>query len=189
MGDKRNNTGDYNTGNRNTGDYNTGVFISCDFSNGVFCTIEPKIPIFNMQSNITLEEFYKSKWWYAIKSSTFPLAEWVYYTEEEKQLDEDKRNIGGYLKANTYKEACQKWWDGLTDENKEIIKSLPNFDNEIFEEITGIKIVRKIRFYVGGIIDEIVYFNENTTNEEITEEYISWLGDQRGCAIDWEEVK
>jgi hypothetical protein len=34
----------------------------------------------------------------------------------------------------------QIWWDGLTDSEKEVIKSIPNFDKEIFEEITGIKV-------------------------------------------------
>ena len=54
--------------------------------------------------------------------------------------DDNKRLIGGYLKEYSYKEACANWWSELTEENKEIIISIPNFDADKFEEITGIKI-------------------------------------------------
>lgn len=116
------NTGDYNTGNRNTGDYNTGMFNSCNYSNGFFNTKEPTINIFNVDSRMTASEFYKSKYYYALISSPFILTEWV----------DDK------LKSYTFKEACANWWSKMTDRNKEIIKSIPNFNAEIFKEITGI---------------------------------------------------
>jgi len=34
----------------------------------------------------------------------------------------------------------QLWWNDLPDPQKDIIKALPNFDPEIFEQCTGIKI-------------------------------------------------
>ena len=33
-----------------------------------------------------------------------------------------------------------KWWESLSKEDKEIIKSIPNFDNEKFFKITGIRV-------------------------------------------------
>ena len=85
-------------------------------------------------------EFTNSIYYKALSSSTFKLTEWVEYTDEEKEEDEKKALVGGYLKTYTYKEACANWWKGMTEENKETIKSMPNFDADVFKDITGIKI-------------------------------------------------
>lgn len=96
------------------------------------------IRIFNKPSGMSLSDFYKSKYYDALYSAPFTLTEWIEYTEEEKT--EDKALIDGYLKTYTMKEAWANWWDKLTDENREIIKQIPNFDPEIFKEITGIEV-------------------------------------------------
>lgn len=44
-------------------------------------------------------------------------------------------NMGGC----TYKQK-QEWWDKLLYKEKEIIKSIPNFDATIFKQITGIDV-------------------------------------------------
>ena len=134
------NSGYRNSGNYNSGHYNSGLFNSCNFSSGIFCSIEPKINIFNMPTNMTMREFVNSKYYDAIISSDFILTEWVEYSAEEKAQDETKRLIGGYLKTYSYKEACKNWWANMTDENKAIICSMPNFDAEIFKKITGIEV-------------------------------------------------
>ena len=144
------NSGDFNSGYRNSGYRNSGSFNSgnnnsgywnkCNGSNGVFCTIEPTIKIFDKDTNMTLKEFIKSKYNKALCSVELKLTEWIKYTEEEMEEDKNKRLIGGYLKEYSYKEACANWWDSMTDENKEIIKSIPNFDKDKFEDITGIRI-------------------------------------------------
>ena len=118
------NTGNYNTGNYNTGDYNTGNWNSCNYSSGFFCTTEPKIHLFNKATSMTVSEFLNSKYYTALNSSSFNLV----YIENEK------------VKERAYKEACALWWENMSDENKEIIKSIPNFDAEIFKEITGIEV-------------------------------------------------
>ena len=118
------NTGDCNTGNYNTGDYNTGNWNSCNYSSGFFCTTEPKIHLFNKATSMTVSEFLNSKYYTALNSSSFNLV----YIENEK------------VKERAYKEACALWWENMSDENKEIIKSIPNFDAEIFKEITGIEV-------------------------------------------------
>ena len=134
------NSGDFNSGDFNSGDSNSGDWNKCNGSNGVFCTEEPTIRIFDKETDMTLNEFRKSKYGNALRSVKLKLTEWVEYTEEEKKEDDKKRLIGGYLKEYSYKEAWAKWWRKLTEENKEIIISIPNFDADKFEEITGIKI-------------------------------------------------
>jgi hypothetical protein len=134
------NTGHYNTGDRNTGDRNTGIFNACNCSAGLFNTRERTLTMFNKDSEMTWDEFIDSEYYYAIYSSPFNLTEWIYYTEEEKKNSPIRQAIGGYLKKYTFKEACKNWWDNMTDENKDIIQSIPNFDKEIFKEITGIEV-------------------------------------------------
>ena len=64
-----------------------------------------------------------------------------YMTDSEKEENPTWKCSGGYLKINEVTdEDRQAWWDNLDDEEQEEIKSLPNFDKEIFKEITGIKV-------------------------------------------------
>ena len=127
------NSGDYNSGNYNSGYKNSGDWNSCNYSNGVFCNKEDKnIRIFNKPSGMSLAEFRDSKYYRALTSAPFILTKWMEYSDEER--------VGGYLKQYSYKEACQNWWNSLTDENKKIIQEIPNFDKEVFFDITGIDV-------------------------------------------------
>ena len=131
------NTGNMNSGYRNTGDmnsgnWNTGTFNKCNYSNGFFNTKEPTVNIFNVDSGMTASEFYNSKYYDALISSPFILTEWI--------KDESKGLIGGYLIEYTFEEACKNWWNKMSDNDKEIIKSIPNFNADIFKEITGIEV-------------------------------------------------
>ncbi len=128
------NSGDRNSGSFNSGDYNSGLFNKTNNSNGIFCNKEPKICIFNIPTDWTLSEFRKSKYYRAIKSSDFSLTEWVSAPDYTQQ----KAGPDGKLKTNAYEEACRKWWNGLTEENKAIIKDIPNFNVDVFCDITGI---------------------------------------------------
>ena len=134
------NSGNVNSGNCNSGNWNIGDWNKCNGSNGVFCTEEPTIRIFDKDTNMTLREFRKSKYNKALLSVELKLTKWIKYTEEEMKEDDYKKVTKGYLKKYTYKEACENWWSELTEENREIIKSIPNFDEGKFYEITGIKI-------------------------------------------------
>ena len=132
------NTGNRNTGNRNTGDWNTGDWNQSDFNNGFFNTKDISVYIFNKPTGMTAKQFYDSKYHRALCSQSLILTDWIDYTDEEKSSDKAKELIGGYLKQYDYQEACETWWNNLTEENKEIIKQIPNFDAEVFFEITGI---------------------------------------------------
>ena len=133
------NSGDYNTGSMNSGNGNSGYFNSCDGSSGIFCTEEPTVKIFDKDTNMTMREFRDSKYYKALKSSQFILEKWIKYTEEKKN-DEERMGTSGYLKEYTYKEACANWWDKMTEANKKIVMSIPNFDADKFYEITGIRV-------------------------------------------------
>ena len=119
------NSGNMNSGNRNSGNRNSGHWNSCNCSNGVFCNKEDRdIRIFNKPSGMSLREFENSRYYDALISKPLELTWW----------DEESKS----LKTRSYKEACRIWWNALTEENKEIIQQIPNFDCEIFFDITGI---------------------------------------------------
>ena len=89
---------------------------------------------------MTFEEFINTKYYSALDSVCLPLTEWIEYISEEKASDKAKELIGGYLKKHDYKDACAVWWGKLTKENKDIIKSMPNFDAYVFFDITGVRV-------------------------------------------------
>lgn len=147
------NTGDWNTGNcntgycntgyGNTGDYNTGDWNKSSFNTGCFNTEEQKIMLFNKPSDITYREWIDSDARDLLNQIPKDVVEWV---DEEDMTDEEKaayptyETIGGYLKTLDESESGQLWWNELSDCNKQIIKSIPNFDPDIFYECTGIKV-------------------------------------------------
>ena len=132
------NTGDWNTGSMNTGDWNKS-----SFNTGCFNTEEQKIMLFNKPSDMTYREWMDSDARYLLNQIPKNVVEWV---DEEDMTDEEKaayptyETIGGYLKTLDESESGQLWWNELSDCNKQIIKSIPNFDPDIFYECTGIKV-------------------------------------------------
>lgn len=121
------NTGLFNSGHCNSGDWNSGDWNSCNGSNGVFCNQEDKdIRIFNKPSGMSLQEFRRSKYYDALISESLELTYW------------DEKNEK--LKCRSYKDACAIWWSKLTEENKKIIQQIPNFDPDVFLDITGIDV-------------------------------------------------
>ena len=64
-------------------------------------------------------------------------------TDAEKNDHPECDTIGGYLKEKDYKEAFRESFenakkdDGWQDQLKKL-KAIPNFDDKIFEEISGI---------------------------------------------------
>ena len=137
------NTGDCNTGNRNTGDRNTGDWNAASFSSGCFCTGDQKILMFNKPSEWTLRDWWDSEARCLLNGVQKNVVEWVYtenMTEEEKAAHPEYETTGGYLKVLDESECAQMWWDALSQEGRQIIMDLPNFDAEIFRECTGIKI-------------------------------------------------
>ena len=137
------NTGDWNTGDWNTGDWNTGNWNKSSFNTGCFNTEEQKITLFNKPSDITYNDWLRSDARYLLNQIPKDVVEWVYeedMTDEEKAANPTYETTGGYLKVLNESECGQLWWGSLSDFQKNYIKSIPNFDAEIFEQCTGIKV-------------------------------------------------
>ena len=132
------NSGDWNSGNRNSGDWN-----KCSFSNGCFNTVEPKIYLFNKPSDWTYRDWLNSDARYLLNQIPGDVLEYVWFedmTGAEKATHPEAKVTGGYLKQLDNSERGSIWWRGLNDYEKSIIKAIPNFDKEIFKEITGVDV-------------------------------------------------
>ena len=142
------NTGNWNTGNWNTGDWNSGNWNSGDwnatsFSNGCFNTASSKIYMFNKPTDWTFEQWFNCRALRLLNKIDDCLLEYVYLydmTDEEKAAHPEAETTGGYLKERTIADNAQKWWDGLNNDDRNVILSLPNFDAAIFKETTGIDV-------------------------------------------------
>ena len=137
------NSGDWNSGNCNSGNRNSGDWNKTNFSNGCFNTEEPKIFLFNKPSDWTYRDWLNSDARYLLNQIPRNVVDWIWsddMTDEEKEQHPEYEVVGGYLKILDESECGQLWWDSLSERYKNIIKAMPNFDKEIFEDVTGIKI-------------------------------------------------
>ena len=157
-------TGDRSTGYGSTGDWSTGDWSTSDYSTGVFSTIDDSgWSIFNKETS-----WDRANWDSSEARSLLcrmALTEWVdssRMTDKEKSENETHKTTGGYLKVYEYKEACNIMWDSFTKEEKEVIKSIPNFDANIFKEITGIDIESTKTIIIDG---KEIAISEESYNE------------------------
>ena len=137
------NSGNRNSGNRNSGDWNSGDWNKTNFSSGCFNTKESKILMFNKPSDWTFRDWWNSEARYLLNKIQHNVLEWIWsdgMTDEEKEQHPEYETTGGYLKELDESECGQIWWNSLSDHEKDVIKSLPNFDSEIFEQVTGVHI-------------------------------------------------
>lgn len=137
-----NNSGDCNTGNHNSGDCNIGDFNTGNWNAGIFNTGACEYAFaFNQLVKKQDLECLPS-----IPFLRFKLVEWIpekHMLPEEKEQHPKYATAGGYLKKYDYKEAFRKSFEEARrkpdwPEQLEKLKSLPNFDAKIFEEISGI---------------------------------------------------
>ena len=137
------NSGRCNSGNWNSGDCNSGDWNSTSFSDGCFNTKPPKIYMFNKPSDWTLENWLNCHARQLLNRMDSCPLEYVFLsdmTDEEKAQHPEAQTTGDYLKKRTTEDNAQKWWDGLNEDDRHLIFSLPNFDAAIFKEITGIDV-------------------------------------------------
>lgn len=102
------NIGDCNNGNYNIGDNNIGICNIGNCNNGCFNTNLPKMYFFNK------------------------LSDWTYYD----WLASGANFV--MMKYPSNEAERQTWWNSLPEKQKEAVMQLPNFDKNIFKEITGI---------------------------------------------------
>ena len=136
------NSGDWNSGYRNSGDRNSGDWNSGHRNSGLFNTEKtPKIKIFDKESDWTYEEWINSDARYIMNTCPYTYSDFINeldMTDEEKENHPEYKTIGGYVKTFVAtKEDKEKWWNELSDSDKDVIKSLPNFDFDKFRQCVG----------------------------------------------------
>jgi len=132
------NSGNRNSGNWNSGNWNSGNWNSGNWNSGFFNTENPIARLFNKDTELEMGSISFPSFLY------FDLTQWVSHdtaTEEEKEEYKNEiETCGGFLRTLDYKTAFERAWDNASVKDKETVKNLPNFDAEIFYEISGIKI-------------------------------------------------
>ena len=127
-----------NSGNRNSGNWNSG-----NWNSGFFNSDEPCVRMFNKMTTYKRKDIKIPFWCF------FNLTVWVSHdtaTEEEKKEHKAEIEIcGGFLKTINYKDAWRIAWNKASIEERKELFDLPNWDNQVFKEITGIDAENEIR--------------------------------------------
>ena len=136
------NSGDWNSGNCNSGDWNSGNWNSGNWNSGYFNVDSPLIRIFGKETDVKIENIHFPKWLY------FSLTQWVSHDtandEEKKEHEREIELFGGFLKVLDYKEAFRLAWSKAEFSERKELFSLPNWNNEIFMQISGIDAEKEI---------------------------------------------
>ena len=137
------NSGNWNSGHWNSGNCNSGNCNSGDCNSGFFNSDEPCVRMFNKMTNYKGKDIKMPSWCY------FDLTVWVSHdtaSEEEKQEHRAEiETCGGFLKSINYKDAWRISWNRASIEERKKLFDLPNWDNQVFKEITGIDAENEIR--------------------------------------------
>ncbi len=140
------NTGDSNTGYRNTGDSNTG-----DRNTGNWNKCDRETGFFNSKSSETINVFNKpckiDVWEKATLPRFFFFDKNVWITSDEmtpeqKTAHPEHITTGGCLTVLETAEAWKLAWFKATKNDKKLLFNLPNFNAEVFKEITGIDVTK-----------------------------------------------
>ena len=130
------NSGNRNSGNRNSGNWNSGNWNSGNRNSGFFNSNESFVRMFNKETNLYARDIDFPNFLF------FDLTVWVSHDtatlEEKEEHKKEIETCGGFLKTLEYKEAFRLAWDKEDKEDHMKLLSLPNWDNEIFKEISGI---------------------------------------------------
>jgi hypothetical protein len=130
------NSGDYCSGNRNSGNYCSGNWNSGNWNSGYFNTDSPLVRIFNNETDVPRNDIDFPIFLY------FDLTVWVSCdtaTDEEREAHKiEIETCGGFTKEISYKEAFRRAWNKTSKGEHEKLLKLPNWNNEIFMEISGI---------------------------------------------------
>ena len=137
------NSGNWNSGDWNSGDWNSGNWNSGNWNSGFFNSDEPCVRMFNKMTTYKRKDIKIPFWCF------FDLTVWVSHdtaTEEEKTEHKAEIEIcGGFLKTINYKDAWRIAWNKASIEERKELFDLPNWDNQVFKEITGIDAENEIR--------------------------------------------
>lgn len=140
------NSGDWNSGDGNSGNWNSGYGNSGSGCTGAFCTKAPPFYMFDKPIDKPLDEIAHPTLREYSLTIFVSISE---MTDEEKVANPTAEDSGGYLKELSYHEMWRSGWAKDDDENKKRFFHLPNFDLEIFEEITGIDATKDYKRLIG----------------------------------------
>jgi len=117
------NSGDRNSGDRNSGDSNSGDSNSGNRNSGSWNSCDRDSGFFNSEQSKTIRAFNRS----------CSLEDW------------DSADIPYFLhfelfEGKTYKESFQAAYDKASSDDKKLLLALPNFDADVFYEISGIRV-------------------------------------------------
>ena len=121
------NSGKWNSGHWNSGHWNSGKWNSCNKESGFFNSGQPEtIRVFNKQCDV-------QTW----KNATKP--DFLFF--KLAKINEDDKPI-----TLPYKQAFKESYNSLSEEEKteqtKQLKALPNFDADVFYEISGIRVAK-----------------------------------------------
>ena len=139
------NSGSWNSGSGNSGDRNSGSGNSGSWNSGLFNTDEPNARLFNKMSNVKMSEIdiWRINNILSFIDKRDVKLVWKYtedMTKEEKENYPEHTTTGGALMKVEVKADVQEEWERVSEDDKNFIKSLPNFDADIFYECTGIRV-------------------------------------------------
>jgi len=118
------NSGDWNSGNHNSGNYNSGNHNSGNHNSGYY------------NSGDWNKTNYSSGCFNTLEQDIFMFNKPSSWTYEDWECSAARRLLNRIPK----KDCAQIWWDGLSEQDKNSIERLPNFNVDIFKEITGIDV-------------------------------------------------
>ena len=124
------NVGSFNTGSWNLGDYNSGFF---NIGNSLTTA-------FNKPISITTREYFNLPGMQSLILH-FSNNEWTHeqdMSRGERIMNPGYKTTGGYVKALEFGDACRKMWLRMNLGPKKNVLMLPNFDPDIFKQITSI---------------------------------------------------
>lgn len=135
------NNGSHNCGRHNNGDCNNGCWNNTNHASGCFNTEEQTITMFDKPSNWTWQDWARSEANMLLCTMPDNVDKWINaddMTRKEKKEHPEHHTTGGYLRADNNANNRQDWWNNLSASEKDIIKSMPNFDADKFKQCTGI---------------------------------------------------
>lgn len=137
------NSGYHNLGNYNSGSFNLGSYNSGDRNSGFFNTNKNnnRYKIFDLDSEVSYLDFKNTNYYQILSRLKNNI--WIgsnNMTDEEKKNNPHHEIVGGYFKTISYKEMWSNWWSKLNQDEIDIIKTIPNFNEWKFYRITGIRI-------------------------------------------------
>jgi len=92
---------------------------------------------------MTFEQWRNSEAYWLMNRIDFRPADWIWSNEmsdAEKSAHPEHETTGGYLKIRDNTDCCKEWWNGLSQNEKQVIMNIPNFDADKFLKITGVRV-------------------------------------------------